>query len=90
MKSNVRDVAIIVSRHREDAVEGGRTCRACGCPWPCDVSLIAVALEAGAMRRAAHPASVASALTSAAARVPVKAATRGRTRRAPQVTPVPA
>jgi hypothetical protein len=90
MKSNVRDAATIAGRHRQDAVEGGRTCRACGCPWPCDVRLIAVALEVGEMRRATHPTTVSVAPTSAADRVPIKAATRSRTRRSPEVTPVPA
>jgi hypothetical protein len=90
MKSNVRDVATIAGRHRQDAVEDGRTCRACGCPWPCDVRLIAVALEVGAMRRAAHSTTVATAPTSATVRVPIKAATRSRTRRSPEVRPVPA
>jgi len=89
MKSNVRDVATIAGRHRQDAVEDGRTCRACGCPWPCDVRLIAVALDAGAMRRAAHPTTVAIVPTSAP-RVPINATTRSRTRRSPEVKPVPA
>jgi hypothetical protein len=30
----------IVGRHRADAAEFDRTCRACGRPWPCDVRLL--------------------------------------------------
>ncbi|HET9520503.1 MAG TPA: hypothetical protein VFO73_05635 [Candidatus Limnocylindrales bacterium] len=62
-------VLAIASRHVADSEEGGRTCRACGRPWPCDVRLIVAALEAsprktrsiaglttnGATRRAASP-----------------------------------
>jgi hypothetical protein len=90
MKTNVRDVATIVHRHRQDAVEDGRTCRACGSPWPCDVRLMAVALEAGARRQAMRPTTVAPALTSVANRAPVAAATRSRAHRSSQVKSVPA
>ena len=34
----------IVSRHHADPTESGRTCRACGRPWPCDVQQIATVL----------------------------------------------
>jgi hypothetical protein len=90
MKTNVRDVATIVHRHRQDGVEDGRTCRACGSPWPCDVRLIAVALEAGARRQAMRPTTVAPAPAPIANRVPVAAASRSRAHRSPQVKPVPA
>jgi hypothetical protein len=90
MKTNVRDVATIVHRHRQDAVEDGRTCRACGNPWPCDVRLIAVALEAGAKPQAARLTSVATTPSSAASRASLTPATRSRAHRAPQAKSVPA
>jgi hypothetical protein len=45
--STMSALAIIV-RHVEDADEGGRTCRACGLPWPCDVRLLVDAMIAEA------------------------------------------
>jgi hypothetical protein len=39
-------VLAIATRHVADSDEGGRTCRACGRPWPCDVRLIVAAIEA--------------------------------------------
>jgi hypothetical protein len=90
MTTKVRDVATIVGRHRQDAVEDGRTCRACGRPWPCDVRLIAVALAVGEMRQVARSGNVAGALTSAARPMAPKSASRSRTRRASEAKPVPA
>ena len=37
-------VLAIASRHFADSDEGGRTCRACGRPWPCDVRQIVASL----------------------------------------------
>jgi hypothetical protein len=39
-----RQIQNVVSRHYEDLEDRGRSCRACGRPWPCDVRQIAVAL----------------------------------------------
>jgi hypothetical protein len=36
-----QQIRAIVSRHAADAEESLRTCRACGRPWPCDVSRLA-------------------------------------------------
>src|SRR5512132_618457 len=41
----MNDTALaIASRHIADTDEAGRTCRACGRPWPCDVRQIVAAL----------------------------------------------
>jgi len=39
-----RQIQNVVSRHYEDPEDRGRSCRACGRPWPCDVRQIALAL----------------------------------------------
>jgi hypothetical protein len=39
-----RQIQQVVSRHFEDPADRGRSCRACGRPWPCDVRQIALAL----------------------------------------------
>jgi hypothetical protein len=44
----------IASRHVADADEGGRTCNACGRPWPCDVRTLTAMLD-GSLRAAAQP-----------------------------------
>jgi hypothetical protein len=40
-------VHAISSRHFADADEGGRTCNACGRPWPCDVRRLVGIVEVG-------------------------------------------
>jgi hypothetical protein len=43
MALTARQIQNVVSRHCEDSDEAGRTCLACGRPWPCDVRQLAVA-----------------------------------------------
>ncbi len=38
MTTSDRLIHVIVARHQADAEESSRTCRACGRPWPCDVT----------------------------------------------------
>jgi hypothetical protein len=67
----------IIVRHVEDADEGGRVCRDCGRPWPCDVRRLVDAMAAEAHLFAAAPALGRSATMArprsrrAAVRVPV-------------------
>jgi hypothetical protein len=44
MTLSSRQIQEVVSRHNEDPGDRGRSCRACGRPWPCDVRQIALAL----------------------------------------------
>jgi hypothetical protein len=50
----------ITSRHVADADEGGRTCNACGRPWPCDVRTLTAMLD-GSIKPAAQHVSPAVA-----------------------------
>jgi hypothetical protein len=52
--STVTALSIIV-RHVEDADEGGRVCRDCGRPWPCDVRRLVDAMAAEAHLVASAP-----------------------------------
>jgi hypothetical protein len=47
MTTTMTALSIIV-RHVEDADEGGRVCRDCGRPWPCDVRRLVDAMAAEA------------------------------------------
>jgi hypothetical protein len=57
----------ITSRHVADADEGGRTCNACGRPWPCDVRTLTAMLD-GSIKPAAQRVSSAERRTSGAIR----------------------
>jgi hypothetical protein len=82
--TTISALAIIV-RHVEDADEGGRTCRACGRPWPCDVRNLVDAMTAEARLVAAAPLS----LTHGHHRSPTIMARPGsRIRRLPARVPV--
>ena len=72
-------VLAIASRHVADVDEGGRSCRACGRPWPCDVRQIVAALVVSP-RATVHGASPATVRRTAPA-------TATRTRRREHVTP---
>jgi hypothetical protein len=74
-------VQAIASRHFADSDEGGRTCRACGRPWPCDVRQIVVALTMSPTATAL----VGGLTTNAARRVTPVVPSRSRRRVA--VTP---
>lgn len=67
MATNDRMYAI-ASRHFADADEGGRTCNACGRPWPCDVRMLSAILD-GSLQPAAQPliSAVAARRTSVGA-----------------------
>jgi hypothetical protein len=75
-------VLAIASRHFADSDEGGRTCHACGLPWPCDVrQIIAVlAITPQATTRTDGPT------TNAARPLTLVASTRSRRRAAPTPT----
>jgi hypothetical protein len=79
MALTARQIQGVVSRHVEDPDEAGRTCLACGRPWPCDVRQLAEAF--GWTPKAAAAASAATAGTEPVAQPRVKAAPR-RSRRA--------
>ena len=84
MALTARQIQGVVSRHVEDPDEAGRTCLACGRPWPCDVRQLAVAFGWTPKRAAASAATAATAATAGAepvAQPRVKAAPR-RSRRA--------
>jgi len=68
-------VHAIASRHFADADEGGRTCNACGRPWPCDVRSLIAIVEVS-VQPAAQPLTPA-----VAARRTSVAATRRRSER---------
>jgi hypothetical protein len=70
-------VRAIASRHVADSDEGGRTCLACGRPWPCDVRQIVAALAADTPRKSAPSLRLTS---PAARRVPTVSTTRVRRR----------
>ena len=76
MALTARQIQGVVSRHVEDTDEAGRTCLACGRPWPCDVRQLAEAF--GWTPKAA---SAATAGIEPDAQPHVKAAPR-RSRRA--------
>jgi hypothetical protein len=58
MALTARQIQGVVSRHVEDPDEAGRTCLACGRPWPCDVRQLAVAFGWTPKRAAASAANV--------------------------------
>ncbi len=82
MALTARQIQGVVSRHLEDPDEAGRTCLACGRPWPCDVRQLAEAF--GWTPKGAADASAATAAAvglEPVAKPLVKAAPR-RSRRA--------
>jgi hypothetical protein len=81
MALTARQIQGVVSRHVEDPDEAGRTCLACGRPWPCDVRQLAVAFGWTPKRAAASAATAATAGAEPVAQPRVKAAPR-RSRRA--------
>ena len=85
MALTARQIQGVVSRHVEDPDEAGRTCLACGRPWPCDVRQLAEAFgwtpKRAAAASAATAATAATAGAEPVAQPRVKAAPR-RSRRA--------
>jgi hypothetical protein len=62
MTTSDRQIHAIAARHQADAEESFRTCRACGRPWPCDVTRL---VDAYASRdRAPAIAAVAASATT--------------------------
>jgi hypothetical protein len=76
-------VLAIASRHVADSDEGGRTCRACGRPWPCDVQLMVAAIEASPWTAR----SIAGLTTSGATRRVASPVAPSRSRRRLPATP---
>jgi hypothetical protein len=75
MKTSIAAIRDIASRHEADPAEVGRTCQACGRPWPCDVRRIALALALDGRtmqpttKGSSPPPRVATAIPAAPGRV---------------------
>lgn len=86
-----RQIQDVVSRHYEDPEDRGRSCRACGRPWPCDVRQIALALgwspelpvEAVALEAVALEAAPFESVPLEPLERPIVPAARRRSRRTP-------